>query len=158
MKKQTLSFLILFLLALSVSAQEKARQIDEFENIPCDDYLARVDNLMIEVDKNPSSTAYVLIYEGAERSYDARKKKTVTVAPVKGTAAAKIRSMREYLKLRNFPQDRFVFIEAGFRDKLSVEFWLVPTGAEPPEPTPTLTEMKYGKGKPKGFCIGCCGD
>jgi hypothetical protein len=60
--------------------------------------------------------------------------------------------------LRNFPRvERFNFIEAGFREKLTVEIWLAPNGATLPKPTPTLTKMKYRKGKAVGFCIDCCG-
>ncbi len=50
------------------------------------------------------------------------------------------------------PSEKIVFIEAGFREKLTIEFWLVPLGAEPPKPNPTLKKMKYQKGKPLDLC------
>jgi hypothetical protein len=53
------------------------------------------------------------------------------------------------------PQN-FEFVVAGFRENFTVEFWIVPNGVTPPEPSPTLTKMKYRKGIPAKFCLGCC--
>ena len=159
MKKQFFSFLLALLFAFSVTAQNRdARKIDEFENISCDEYLMRIDAAMVEAHNNPSSTVYVLIYEGKELKYNSRKKKTESVLPNFGSAKAKIRSIEKYLSIRKFPAERFEFVKAGFRENLTVEIWLVPAGATLPKPTPTLTKMKYRKGKATGFCIWCCGD
>lgn len=156
MKKIIAVLLFNFLLGISVFAQE-AEKIDEFENIPCDDYLARMDNAMVTAQNYPSSTVYVLVYEGKELRYNDRKNKTETVLPARGTAEKKILSMKKYLSLKKFPGERFAFIEAGFRENLTVEIWRVPEGASPPKSSSTLKEMKYRKGKAFGFCLECCG-
>src|SRR5688572_5073152 len=157
MKKQLFSFLLVLFFLINVSAQDKeTRKIDELENTPCDDYLSRMDATMVEAYNNPSSTVYVLIYEGKELKYNSRKNKTELVFPNYGSAKAKIRSIKKYLSIRKFPAERFEFVKAGFRKNLTVEIWLVPAGATPPKPTPTLTKMKYRKGKATGFCIDCC--
>ena len=136
---------------------QSAEKLDEFENIPCDDYLARMDAAMNEAYKNPLSTVYLLIYEGKEMKYNSRKRKTELVFPGFGSAKAKIDSVKRYMSLRTFPIERFKFIKAGFRENSTVEIWIVPTEAIPPKSTPTLTKMKYRKGKSTGFCWWCCG-
>ena len=157
MKKHFLSFLLLLLFAVCVSAQtDEVRQIDEFGRIYCDDYLARMDNAIITAKENPSSTVYILIYEGKEMRYNNRTKKDELMLPIFGSAKAKIDSIKKYLARRKFPLEQFSFIEAGFREESAVEIWLVPKGAVPPKSTPELKEMKYRKGKAVGFCTWCC--
>ncbi len=146
-------FCILF--CVSAYSQE-AKKIDEFENINCEDYLSRMDSAINEAHNNPSSTIYVLIYEGKELKYNSRKNKTELVFPNFGSAKAKIRSIKKYLLLRNFPAERFMFVKAGFRKNSTVEIWLVSAGAMPPKSAPTLMKMKYRKGKATGFCTWCC--
>lgn len=148
-----LLFCILF--CVSVSAQE-AEKLDEFSNTPCEDYLARMDAVLVHAQGDPSATVYVFIYEGKENIYNERKKKMEIMFPARGSAKAKIASMKKYLEYRKFPVERFKFIEAGFRENSTVELWLVPNAVEPPEPSPTLETMKYRKGKAIGFCVSCC--
>ena len=84
-------------------------------------------------------------------------KKYDLIFPTLGSAKAKINSIKKSLLFVKMPLDRFKFIDAGFREELTVEFWLVPLGAKPPVPTPTLTKMKYRKGKAWTYCYTCCG-
>lgn len=144
-------FCILF--CASAFSQE-AQKLDEFERITCDDYLARMDNTINEARNNPSSTIYILVYEGKEIKYNSRKKKDELALPTFGSAKAKIDSMKIYLA--KFGVENFSFIEAGFRETWIVEIWLAPKGASPPKPTPTVTKMKHRKGKAIGFCTWCC--
>lgn len=102
---------------------------------------------------NPTSTLYVLIYEGKEIRYKNGIKNLVP--PNVGSADAKIRSMKKYLLLRKVSTNTFSFVKAGFREESTVEFWLAALGEPPPKPTPT-TKMKYRKGNPSGFCTWCC--
>jgi len=147
-------FFILFLLlsfAFSISAQEKeARKVDEFESVNCDDYLARMDNFQIELSNDPTAKGYILIYEGKIPKNS--KGKFIFVFPHSGEAKSYKKTMIRRMAFRKYDRQRIVFIEAGFREKLTVEFWLVPAGAEPPKPTPTLKKIKYRKGEPIDFC------
>ncbi len=102
MKTTFLVLLFCILFCISAFSQE-AKKIDEFENIPCDEYLARIDNAIIQASDNPSSSIYVLIYEGKELKYNSRKKKTELVSPNFGSGKAKIRSMKEYILSKKFP-------------------------------------------------------
>ena len=148
-----LLFCVLF--CFSVFSQD-AQKVDEFGSIQCDDYLARMDNMIIQAKNNVNSRIYVLIYEGKETNYNYRKNKDELVFPTFGSAKAKINSIKKLLKQHKYFDDRFLFVEAGFREEYSVEIWLVPDGANPPEPSPTLKKMKYRKGKARGFCTSCC--
>ncbi len=149
----TLLFCLLF--SVSVFAQE-AVKIDEFGLIGCDDQLARMDNMIIQAQNNPNSKVYVLIYEGKEMNYNSRKKKSELAFPAFGSAKARINSIKEYLKQRKYSDNKFSFVEAGFREEYAVEIWLVPDGAKPPEPTFTIKKMKFRKGKARSFCTECC--
>ena len=131
-------------------------KIDEFFHLPCDDYLGRMDAMFSQADSNPNSTIYLIVYEGKERRYNAKRKRTELILPKFGTATAKFRSIKTYARWRRFPVDRIKFVSGGFRENLTVEIWLAPAGSEPPKPTPTMNKMKYGKGKPVGFCTNCC--
>ena len=63
-----------------------------------------------------------------------------------------IYTMKTRIKFRRFDEKRIVFIEGGFREKFTIELWVVPDGKLPPTSTPTLTKMKYRKGKPQDSC------
>ena len=129
---------------------------DSFEDLDCDNYLGRMDNAFVAARDNPSTGFYVLIYEGKEWAYNRRKNKTELAFPTYGTAEAKIRSIKKYMSIKKLPVSRISFVKAGFRENALVEIWTVPSGAAPPKPTPTLTKMRYRKGKPRWFCTGCC--
>jgi len=153
--KTTLSALLFCLLLVVSGFSQEARKFDEFGGIPCDDYLGRIDNVLAYARDNPTSTVYILIYEGKFKNDD--ENKTESRLPTFGSAEAKIRSIKKRLSLRKFPVKRFSFVKAGFREYALVEIWFVPPGAAPPKPAPTLTKMKYRKGKAAGFCTDCCG-
>ncbi|HTK36923.1 MAG TPA: hypothetical protein VL325_00395, partial [Pyrinomonadaceae bacterium] len=136
---------------------QNAEKLDEFQNPQCDDYLARMDLAISKAAVNPASAIYSLIYEGKEGRWSERQKKREFVYPNHGSTDAKIRSMKKYISIRGASVAKFKFVKAGFRENITVEVWLVPYGATPPTPTPTLTKMKYRKGKATGFCLWCCG-
>lgn len=151
MKKLFLASLFCFLVPVLCFTQE-ARQIDEFSDVFCEDYLARMDNLLVNAQENLDSTVYIFVYEGKEKSYKGK-----LLNPTRGSAKAKIDSMKKYISnVKNFSLENFSFVEAGFRENSTVEFWIVSKGVEPPKIKPTLDKIKYRKGKPKGFCIYCC--
>ncbi len=53
-------------------------------------------------------------------------------------------------KWRGVPKDRFQLIDGGYDLGYRVEFWVLPIGAEPPKPSPTLErkDVEFRKGKP----------
>jgi hypothetical protein len=153
---KTLFLVLLFLLPAFAAFSQEARKIDEFENIPCDEYLGTIDNALETASKEPKSTLYFLFYEGKVLDYNRRTKETEFMFPVIGEIDAKIRATRGLVIRRKFPAGHFRFMKAGIREKATVEIWLVPAGAKEPTATPTLTKMKHRKGKAQVFCANCC--
>lgn len=148
-----IALLCLVLFANSTLAQE-ARKIDEFYPIDCEDYLGRMDNFYFELQENPTAKGYFLIYEGKFRKYSDTANKFHYVSPHFGEGKSYIKSIKRRLMFRRYSVEKMSFVEAGFREEFTIEFWLVPEGAKPPKPTPTLEKTKYRKGKPAGFCYG----
>jgi hypothetical protein len=156
--KAILGCVILLLVVASTTAQRiEPIMLDEWNYLPCDDYLGRMDTYIQEARDNPGSKMYVLIYEGKEPRYNAKTKKVELVNPKFGSAAAKFRTMKQWLRHREFPTDRFEFVKAGYREQITVEIWRVPPGAALPKLNPTLSKILFTKGKATGYCIDCCG-
>ncbi len=151
---------VLVLCVVKLSAQYAVPiKIDEFGNTNCDDYRARIDASLTELRKSPDAKGHILVYGGDLKEWVTDKKTLTTKgwrnAPSEvGVAKDLIGYFNQHLAFRNFPTDRIVFIDAGFREKLVVEVWLVPDGAATPRPTPTRTKIKQRKRtkKPWGFC------
>ncbi len=101
------------------------RRFDEFPSVAFDDDKARLDNLTIELQNSPGSTGYIIGYAGRNRRA--------------GHAERMGRRAVDYLvNSRGISQNRIVFINGGTRERDIYEFWIVPQGAEPPRPTPSL--------------------
>lgn len=102
------------------------KRFDEFPSVTHDDDKARFDNLAIELQNNPGSTGYVVAYAGRNSR--------------PGEADRMGQRAVEYLTtMRGLSRDRVRFVNGGYRETNSFELWLVPQGATPPSPTPTLT-------------------
>ena len=151
-----LPLILLALLPASALAQQEPRKFDEMGEVNCEDYKARLDNLAIELQKNPAARAYIVFYGGKSYSdyiYSRKKRRHVKVwlLPQRGEALARTRPWKPYLtNNRGVDASKVEVIDGGYREKPAVEVWLVPAGAKPPEPTPTLKEgdIKFRRGDP----------
>lgn len=95
----------------------EARLFDRMKNPQCEERQARMDGFFVELQNQPDATGYIFTF-GSPRS----------VAKVE-------KAMRANIKWRNFPSDRMVFVNGGGRSKKpTIEFWVVPAGADIPEP------------------------
>jgi hypothetical protein len=156
MKKQLFSFLLIISFVFSVSAQTKeARKIDELINYDCDDMLARLDRLASQTMKDSKAKAFIIIYEGRYSlnvSNKGENEKRIFL-PRFGESVVRTQIMQNHLlNFRNLPREKILFVSGGFRENHTVELWVVPNGANPPKPTPTLENMKYRKGNPVNVC------
>jgi hypothetical protein len=105
--------------------EHPAREFDVCCTCSYDDQKARLDNLAIELQNDPSTTTYIIAYAG--RTSRA------------GTADRLLTRARDYLvQKRAVDQSRIVSLNGGYREEDCVELWLVPRGATPPQPTPTV--------------------
>jgi hypothetical protein len=144
----------LLLVGPAVFAQT-AKLIDQYETIPCDDYLSRMDALRDLSGKEPHSRIYVILYDGSLRKFVPGKDEQWIASP-RGLVKARIRSMKKYLDRFETDLSRFVFIDGGFREHAGVDVWLVPSGGKEPLASPTVKTIKHSKGRAAGFCTWCC--
>jgi hypothetical protein len=104
-------------------AVNKPRRFDEFPSVSFDDDKARLDNLAIELQNDPTARAYVIVY-GGERSRP-------------GTADRLGNRANNYLtQTRGIDPSRVTVVNGGTRERNYFELYIVPQGAEPPQPTP----------------------
>ena len=152
MKSKSLSIIFcLFIFLLPTFAQtNEAKMVDEFRELSCDDIIARLQNLAIQLNDAPKSIAYIILYEGKHRDFYADKEKYIL--PRFGESVARTRTMQRRLGFLKYNPKNFVFIDGGFRENYTVEFWIIPDGTNSPKPTPTLEVMKYRKGTPTDIC------
>ena len=102
-----------------------SKEFDECNSCTFDDQKARLDNLAVELQHDPSTRAYIIAYGGR-------------MSPV-GQVEVLMSRARDYLvSQRGIDASRLVVVNGGFREEDSVELWMVPSGAKPPQATPTV--------------------
>jgi len=108
-----------------VSTVEKqppaATKFDSCCSCSYDDQKARLDNFAIELQNDPSATAYIIVFTRPSR---------------RGTKDnASLTRSRDYLVThRGLSASRIVLIDGGYSDYDCLELWMVPQGAKPPIP------------------------
>jgi hypothetical protein len=111
-----------------------AREFDECNSCSLDDQKARLDNLAVELQNDPSTRAYILAYGGR-------------MSPLGQVEKLMSRSRDYLITQRGIDASRLVVVNGGFREEDSVELWLVPSGAAAPKPTPTVQAGEVNPGK-----------
>ena len=98
-----------------------SRRFDEFPDISRNDEKARLDNFGIELQQDPTATAYVVVYPGRSSK--------------RGEVQHHASRIVEYLvHSRGLDQRRIVTLVGPAKDQLVVELWVTPQGATPPNP------------------------
>jgi len=97
------------------------RKFDEFPDISRNDEKARLDNFGIELQHDPTATAYVVVYPG-------RSSKRAEVQHHAN------RIVDYLVNSRGLDQRRIVTLVGPAKDQLMVELWVTPQGAAPPNP------------------------
>lgn len=101
------------------------REFDTCCSCSYDDQKARLDNLAVELQNDPTTTTYVFAYGGR-------------TSPV-GQADRLLARARDYLVAqRGIDSSRIILANGGFREDDCVEVWIVPQGATAPQPSPTV--------------------
>jgi len=135
---------LLAVLVFSVSgwASQATSKFDEFGDIKCEDEMARLDNVAVNLQSASDSKAVIIFYGG--RRFRGR-------LPQRGQAGARAARLKTYLvQRRGIPTDRVVLIDGGYKEVWMAEIWLVAPGASMPTPQPTipLEKIRFRKGKP----------
>jgi hypothetical protein len=94
----------------------QAVKFDEYGNIKFNDEKARLDNYAIQLQNQPGAQGYIIAYGSCA-----------------GEAQARADRAKDYLvNTRGIDAGRIVTVDGGCRADLSVELWIVPTGATAP--------------------------
>ena len=97
----------------------KCRKFDEFPDISRNDEKARLDNYGVELQNDPTSTAYIVVHPGRSGKPGDVQKHTTRIV--------------DYLvNSRGIDARRIITMVGGTRDELFVELWSCPQGAPPP--------------------------
>jgi hypothetical protein len=109
----------------SIPVIKVPRKVDEYGNIRFNDEKARLDNFAIELQNDPTAQGYLICYGG-------RRGRA-------GEAQRRCDRAKDYLvTTRQIAADRIVTVDGGYKEELSVELWIVPSGATPPTASPTV--------------------
>ena len=99
------------------------RKFDEYADLAFNDEKARLDNLAIQLQQEPGSQAYYVIFGSCDTEGAARSERAV-----------------DYLvNARGIDRARITVVNGGCRENLTVELWICPTGAGAPVPTNSAT-------------------
>jgi len=105
--------------------ENPAKEFDVCCTCSFDDQKARLDNLAVELQNDQSTTSYIFAYGG----------RTSRVGQADRLSAR----ARDYLvSQRGIDPSRIIVLNGGFREEECVELWIVPSGATPPQPRPTV--------------------
>jgi hypothetical protein len=108
------------------------RKLDEYGVIRTGDEKQRLDAFTVELQNDPTARGYLICYGGRRRRA--------------GEARRRCERARTYLGFnRGIEASRVVTVDGGSRDVLTLELWLVPSGATPPRPTPTVLPGSRGR-------------
>jgi len=100
-------------------------KFDEYGNIRFNDEKARLDNYAIALQNDPGAQGYIIAYGGRRGTA--------------GEAQARADRAKNYLvNTRGIDAGRLVTVDGGYREDLTVELWIVPTGATAPTATPNV--------------------
>lgn len=97
------------------------KKFDEFPDIQRNDEKARLDNFAVELQNDPASTAYVIVYPG-------------TRGPAAEAQKRASRIVDYLVNTRQLDTQRIVTIVGSPRNELMVELWVCPQGLTPPRP------------------------
>jgi hypothetical protein len=100
-------------------------KFDSFGALPRNNEAVRLNAYAFQLQNQPGTRAYILAYGGRRgRAGEA------------GKLAA--RSRKYLVEARGINAERVVTLDAGYREKLTIDLWIVPTGATPPVAEPTV--------------------
>jgi hypothetical protein len=107
--------------SVSIPIMNQPRKFDEYYDIARNDEKARLDNFAIQLQQDPGSQGYVIIYPGRK------------AAP--SQAQARSQRIVDYLvTTRGVDPHRVVVTLGPARESWMTELWVVPEGAPPPVP------------------------
>jgi hypothetical protein len=109
------------------------RKFDEYADLRFNDEKARLDNFAIQLQQEPGSQGFYVIFGSCDGEADQRSARAV-----------------DYLvNNRGIDRSRITVVNGGCRETLTVELWICPTGAANPTPSNSATVDPCPECKPK---------
>jgi hypothetical protein len=109
----------------TVMVSHPPRLFDQYGDIAFNDEKARLDNFAIQLQKDPGAQGYIIAYGGRVTFVD--------------EAIERAERARNYLTSNyNVVNERIVMLDGGYREDLTIELFIIPTGRTPPTASPTL--------------------
>ena len=99
--------------------------LDTYHDVPIEIEEVRLDNFAIALQEVADSKGYILTYAG----------KLARAAEAQARAE---RAKKYLVNKRGIKAERIVTINAGYREVLTIELYVVPNGAPAPVPAPTI--------------------
>jgi hypothetical protein len=133
-----------FFVAGIAQEEPKALLVDSFNYANSEDGSLRIDGWRLALENSPRNAGLIIVYGGRTGK--------------RGEIEAHIRGIKKAFALKGIDLERSPVVNGGYREKLTVEFWVVPAGAETPVPSPTvLPEKARTRGRsPKTVTYECC--
>jgi hypothetical protein len=132
-------------LAQTVSSGIEPVKLDEYGDLPTDDEAAYLDLFAERLFKQPKLHGYILAYTEPRME--------------RGAYLRRIYGIGRYLtEARGIEPNRVVVVDGGYREKFATQLWLVPEGAEPPSPAPTVSQPQINTSSTYQFdaeCLNC---
>lgn len=151
MNTKCIYVILLLILHISVAGQAPmvSQKVAEFGITNCDDWMAMSENLSSKMRVDESSLGYIVYYGGRVniQPYGSWYTKRL---PRRGEAFARAAAIKSrYVNTLGIDGNRIILLNGGYRENWTVELWLVPKGARPPLPTPTVkeSEIRFRKGR-----------
>ena len=145
--KLIIAALCIILIWAGHSFAQDTRKFDEFGDVNCEDEMARLDNLAVQLQTDPQTVGHIIVYGGRSGR--------------RGEARARASRIKTYLvKNRGVEASRILTIDGGYRENLTVEIWMLARSLGVPRASPTveLKDVKFKKGKIKKRDYYHCGD
>ena len=102
-----------------------SKKFDSYGVLPRKEEVRRLNAYAIELQNQPGSQAYILAYGGRRGS--------------RGEAQKLAARTQDYLvKSGGIDTGRIVTLDAGYKEKTTIDLWIVPTAATPPVTEPTV--------------------
>ena len=102
----------------------QAYQFDKFESRAFDDDKARLDAFAIELQNNPDSQGYIIMYQGTDK--DSMRNRNVEKLSK--------RTLDYLVRTRGIDPRRIVITNWGTSARTTYDLWIIPPGAQPPVP------------------------
>jgi hypothetical protein len=145
--KIAIATLCTILICAGHSFAQDPHKFDGFGDVNCEDEMAHLDNLAVQLQTEPGTVGHIIVYGGRSGR--------------RGEARARASRMKTYLvKNRGVDASRILVIDGGYRENLTVEIWMWPRSVGVPKASPTvqLKDVRFKKGKIKKREYYHCGE